>query len=121
MSYKRFIKELPIDKYLDSRNNITYWLYLLKDKVNKKLIKQERKLLREEIKKLKNPNKKDIEKLEKKILYTKHSPPFQEICNHYEKYRAKCGKIKGIVETCRIADKSQKTVNLGKKYGKKPL
>ena len=44
-SYKQFIKELPIDKYLNNKNDITYWFYLIKDKVNKKLINQEKELL----------------------------------------------------------------------------
>ena len=121
MSYKRFIKELPIDKYLNSRTDITYWLYLLKDKVNKKLIKQEKKLLKKEIAKLSNPSKETIDKLEKKLLYTVPSPPFADICDKYEKYRAKCGKIKGRIESCRVPDEPQ-TVKLNKKkYNKKPL
>jgi hypothetical protein len=41
-SYRRFWKEEPIEKYLDSRASLMKWLYILKDKVNKKLIQQER-------------------------------------------------------------------------------
>lgn len=63
-SYKKFIKELPIDKYLGSRQAIMYWLYLIKDKVNKKLIAQG--------------------------LKVKPSPPFEQICKHYESMRASC-------------------------------
>lgn len=36
-SYKRFWREVPIDNYLDSRRDLIMWLYLIKDKVNKKL------------------------------------------------------------------------------------
>ena len=121
MSYKRLIREIPIDKYLNSRTDITYWLYLLKDKINKKLIKQEKALLRREISKLNNPSKDQIQKLEKKILYTIPSPPFSNICKEYEQYRAKCGKAKGKIESCRTPDEPQ-AVNVNKqKYNKKPL
>ncbi len=41
-SYRRFWKEDEIDKYLDSRLNLLKWLYMLKDKVNKKLMYQEK-------------------------------------------------------------------------------
>ena len=40
-SYKLFIKELPIKPYLIGRIQLMYYVYLLKDKVNKKLQKQE--------------------------------------------------------------------------------
>jgi hypothetical protein len=46
-------------------------VYLIKDKVNKKLLDQESK----------NKNKN---------FKTKPSPPFEEICKYYEKYRAYC-------------------------------
>jgi hypothetical protein len=69
-SYAKFLKELPIDKFLDSRNMMMYWLYLMKDKVNRKLIAQEKQ------------NKSEFK--------TKPSPPFHEVCAKYEKYRAKC-------------------------------
>jgi len=36
-SYKQFYRELPIDKYTDSKINMALWLYKLKNKVNKKL------------------------------------------------------------------------------------
>ena len=122
-SYTKFLKELPLnEKYLNSRADITYWLYLIKDKVNKKLIKQERTLLRKEIKKLVKPSKAAINKLECKILYTKPSPPFQEVCAKYECHRAKCGKVKGQIDSCR----SKKPAEVGgesnkAKYCKRPL
>ena len=69
-SYKVFIKELPITPFLNSRKDLMYWLYLIKDKVNKKLIKQYK---------------------EGKHKYkTKPSPPFEKICKYYEKFRADC-------------------------------
>ena len=42
ISYSKFYSELDINKYLNSKIRLAYWLYLLKDKVNNKLIKQER-------------------------------------------------------------------------------
>ena len=42
-SYTNFIKEISIDEHLHGRIELCNWLYKLKDKVNKKLIKQENK------------------------------------------------------------------------------
>lgn len=67
-SYAIFIKELPIKNFLDSRNKLMYWLYLIKDKVNKKLIAQ------------------------KGGFKTIVSPPFSKVCKFYEKYRAGCSE-----------------------------
>ena len=39
-SFSKYWRELPIDNYLDDRRNLLMWLYLLKDKVNKKLTDQ---------------------------------------------------------------------------------
>lgn len=89
-SWKVFIKELPIDAFLKSRQHVMYWLYLQKDKVNKKLIKQQKESLHKEIEKIKNPTKLQIQNLKKKIMYTKSSPPFKSVCKKYEKYRASC-------------------------------
>ena len=72
-SYSKFLKELPISKFLGSRQKLMYWLYLIKDKVNKKLIAQGN-------------------------MYTKPSPPFEEVCKYYEKYRAHCSDK---TKTCR--------------------
>lgn len=41
-SYRRFWKEDEIDKFLGGRMDLLKWLYMLKDKVNKKLIQQEK-------------------------------------------------------------------------------
>jgi hypothetical protein len=79
ISYKKFLKELPITPFLESRTQIMYWLYLIKDKVNKKLIVQE---------KINGT----------KIFKTKPSPPFEEVCKYYEKFRAKCSQK---TKTCR--------------------
>ena len=53
-SFKEFLKELPIEPYLRSRITLFYWLYLMKDKVNKKLITQERKAYSEKKRELRD-------------------------------------------------------------------
>ena len=36
-SYRKFMKELDINNFLDSKRNLMYWVYLIHNKVNKKL------------------------------------------------------------------------------------
>ena len=120
-SYKGFLKKIPIDKYLGSRNDITYWFYLVKDQVNKKLIKQEKKKLKDEVAKLTNPTKAQISALERKHLYTKPSPPFEVVCKEFEEYRAKCGATKKEIESCRAKEIAQVGDVKKKKYKKTPF
>lgn len=99
-SYKQFVKELPISDYLNGRIELCHWLYKLKDKVNKKLIKQEKECFNNEHSKileklkLKKINKTQYkclyDKLKHDILITKSSPTFKCVLNKYEKYRAGC-------------------------------
>ena len=44
-SLNGFFFELPIEPYTGSRVEMMYWVYLIKDKVNSKLIKQEKIIL----------------------------------------------------------------------------
>lgn len=91
-SFKIFIKELPIENYLEGRDNLTYWLYLIKDKVNNKLINQERKSFQEEVEAL-DPKKitvKKINDIKKRIFVTVPTPPFCDVVDHYEQFRAGC-------------------------------
>lgn len=107
-SYTLFIKEMPIDEHLDGRLSLCFWLYKLKDKVNKKLMKQELDCFKSEndalLKKLKDKKINKVQykclydKLKKDILITKKSPKFIEVLNHYEQYRAGCNKK---YKTCR--------------------
>jgi len=62
-SYKLFIKDLPIENSLDSRENLTKWLYDVHNKVNEKL---------------------DVPAC--------NIPSFESITKRYEEYRAKCKK-----------------------------
>lgn len=75
-SYKVFLKELPIKNFLNGRRDLMFWLYLIKDKVNKKLINQEKD----------NLKKYGI----KSTFKTTPSPPFKKICKYYDKFRASC-------------------------------
>lgn len=66
ISYKVFLRELPLKKFLGSRNQIMYWVYLMKNKVNNKLSLQGEQI---------------------------SSPPsFKQVCLKYEKSRAKCSE-----------------------------
>jgi hypothetical protein len=108
-SYTQFLKELPIKPFLVGRIELFYWLYLMKDKVNKKLINQEKKLYKNKKKKLQNLyktnkiNREEYEnnlyKLKLKIFKTIPSPPFEDVLNQYEKLRANCTKK---LKTCSI-------------------
>lgn len=70
-SYTIFIQELPIEPFLIGKIELMYWLYLIKDKVNKKLIEQEKK---------------------NNIFCTVPSPLFKEVLETYTGYRASCSK-----------------------------
>lgn len=73
-SYKQFMRELPINKFLGGRKHLMYWLYLIKDKVNKKLIAQYKS---------------------GEIAYkTVPSPSFRQVCRYYEQFRAGCSTKK---------------------------
>jgi hypothetical protein len=52
-SFREFLKQLPIEPFLVGRIELVYWLYLMKDKVNNKLIKQEQQCYNDEKRRLK--------------------------------------------------------------------
>ncbi len=105
-SYRRFWKEDDIDKFLNSRMDLLKWLYLLKDKVNKKLIFQEKSKFNSEKKDLMDKYKDKygsakswkkavvldfntkLGRLERRILKTKPSPPFKTILEELDSIRA---------------------------------
>lgn len=100
-SYRRFWKEDDIDKFLNTRMDLLKWLYTLKDKVNRKLIFQEKSKFNSERKELLDKYKdkygsvktwkKSVEldfntkldKLAKRIMKTKTSPPFKAILENW--------------------------------------
>lgn len=97
-SYGRFIKELPMAEFMDSRKSMMKWLYLIHDKVNKKLIKQEKECYESEKNNLMKQNiksdklKQILKDLKSTIMITKSSPPFEKVLLKYEKQRAGCNK-----------------------------
>lgn len=85
-SFKKFIKKHDITNYFKSRLDLVYWLYLLKDLVNKKLIKQEYEKYLELSMNI--TDKQELEKIKKQVFYTVPSPPFVDVLLHYEQYRS---------------------------------
>lgn len=75
-SYKQFLKINDINKFLTSKYKLAYWLYLMRDLVNKKLISQEQELISQGI----TP-----------VFITSPSPSFNTVINQYYKKKAnKC-------------------------------
>lgn len=114
-SYTKFLRELPIDDFLSSRKDLTYWLYLIHDKVNQKLLLQEKKALEEryaDIKKKKELTQAQKNRLRAKarreILYTKPSPSYESYCKRMEQHRAKCAKKRGHIPSCRLPAKTKR-------------
>ena len=101
-SYIDFYKKIKIDKFLTGRIELMYWLYLIKDAVNKKLIIQELDCCKSEKKRLKRlfiTNKITFDvyrelyiKFKNETLITIESPPFKDVLDKYEMYRSVCSK-----------------------------
>jgi hypothetical protein len=99
-SFKVFLTELPIEPFLIGRIELMYWLYLMKDKVNIKLINQEKKCYNDEKKRLKDLflNKVLTEQqyykltsdFKKQKFITICTPPFKQVLDQYEDFRAEC-------------------------------
>jgi hypothetical protein len=73
-SFKRNSKELPIDNYLGSKERLTYWLYLMHNKVNDKLRKQG--------------------KFHTKNGTPKHNPSFDTVKKKYNQFIVTCDFVK---------------------------
>lgn len=111
-SFKQFYKELPIKPYLAGRLELMYWLYLIRDKVNNKLINQEKQCYNTEKKRLKLMyNKRKIsesqyyqmlKQVKKDTLFTQPSPPFIDVLHKYESIRAVCSNK---AKTCSLPKK----------------
>lgn len=97
-SYGKFIKELPMTNFISSRKEMMKWLYLIHDKVNAKLMKQEKecyesdKLILMNRKMSANKLKVLLKNLKSEIMITKPSPPFERVIAIYERNRAGCNK-----------------------------
>jgi hypothetical protein len=96
-SLNGFMYELPIENYTGGRIEMMYWLYLIKDKVNKKLLLQEREAFEEKKKELDMIYPKDSKKYISTLndciensFKTEETPPFEYILDQYESIRASC-------------------------------
>jgi hypothetical protein len=97
-SFKDFLKIIPIKNYLGSRVELMFWLYSMKDLVNKKLINQELKCYINEKRMLKKNanniteynNQKQL--LKQKTFITKQTPHFKQVLDYFESFRATCSK-----------------------------
>ena len=87
-SYAVFIQEIPIRRFLDSDRSMIMWVYLIKDRVNQKLMAQERAAAMQEIRLRCSPRSLcadyEIDAILRKHVFTQPSPPFEEV---YQKYR----------------------------------
>jgi hypothetical protein len=111
-SFKIFLLELPIESYLIGRIELMYWLYLMKDKVNKKLIRQEISCYTDEKRKLKalfysggiteDEYYKNINSFKEETRNTIPTPSFKEVLDQYEKLRAVCSDK---AKTCALPKK----------------
>ena len=114
-SFVIFLKKFPIERYLAGRIELMYWLYIIKDQVNKKLINQENLIYQQKKIKITNLfNTGIITKKQQKYLKNKckkqtfstiKSPSFMHVLNYYEKYRAKCSNK---TKTCALPNKRRK-------------
>lgn len=94
-SYRKFYKELPIANFTQSRTRMMKWLYMIHDKVNQKLMEQQRNsydlfknnLIKQNVSEAKL--KSELKKSKSKIFTTKPSPSFDKVVSMYEKHRAK--------------------------------
>jgi hypothetical protein len=101
-SYVDFFKKIKIDNFLTGRIELMYWLYLIKDCVNKKLILQEIeccKIEKNRLKKLYITNQISFEnyrnvyeKFKKETMVTEDSPSFIKVLDKYEMFRSTCSK-----------------------------
>ncbi len=93
-SFGGYLKEFPLEDYSSSRKDMMKWLYLVHDRVNKKLIQQEHMkfekqkeaLMTKKLTKAQLQSK--LKDLKSSIFITKQSPTFASVLAKYEKYRA---------------------------------
>jgi Erv1 / Alr family len=91
-SFTQFLIELPIDNFIGSRVDLMMWLYLMKDKVNTKLVQQEEEFIQKLLQRL---GRGEITRLEYKkqrdiCFKTKPTPPFEQVLQYYSQFSATC-------------------------------
>lgn len=112
-SFKKFLLDLPIEPYLTGRIELMYWLYMMKDKVNNKLLGQENVCYKEEKLKLKamyysgaiseEEYYSKVQAFKEETFNTIPTPPFKEVLDQYESLRAVCSDK---AKTCALPKKS---------------
>ena len=93
-SYQDYFRKLNIEKYMDSKKQwcMIRFVYDLKECVNKKLRKQEKKLFDDQFKKLpahKKADKAYVQRLRKRIFTTKNSPRYEQFLKKVLEMRPK--------------------------------
>jgi hypothetical protein len=113
-SFQGFSIELPIDSFMTGRIKLVYWLYLIKDKVNKKLMNQEKHCYNNEKKLLKKSVREgtlseqnyytQLDAFKSDTFITQPSPTFKNVLEKYESIRAVCSKH---AKTCALPKKKE--------------
>lgn len=99
-SFEQFFKELDLKDYLSTKRDLMLWLYLMKDKVNNKLMIQEKIEYANDKAALVNLYKggqitlneynERLELSKKQIMCTVESPPFEQVFDEYNQWMSKC-------------------------------
>ncbi len=98
--YSDCMVKLPLGDFLDDHSvehPVMLWLYLIKDLVNKKLIKQETECYEKEALVIDKdvsltPRAKTIRKnkLKKQLFYTQESPEYDDVVAYYATFKSSC-------------------------------
>jgi hypothetical protein len=114
-SFKKFLRELPIEDYLGGRDRLSWWLYAIHNKVNAKLRAQESEAVDHQYRKVAaavhagtmsyRQAKDELRAFVQRTMITEEDPSFEEICARYESFRAGCHADAGEVPSCRAPPK----------------
>ena len=111
--YKECEEILPLQDFIDDKTleyPVLYWLYLLKDLVNKKLMRQENECYKLEAYKIENDDTLNYRaklyrksKLRKQLFYTQASPPYKDVLAYYLSLKSSCEtkEINRALKSCR--------------------
>ena len=96
-SLNGFVYELPMEPYSVGRIEMMYWLYLIKDKVNAKLIGQETHVFTKQQNEIAKLHSVDYQRYlhalnecKRNSFKTVETPPFKQVLDYYESLRASC-------------------------------
>ena len=110
--YSFILTQLPLQAFLDNeslKNPVMMWLYLVKDMVNKKLIRQEQECYAQQCEVIDSDDNlsghakaRRKASLRKKIFYTVPSPPYEDVLAYYEQFRSGCtSPTNEALQSCR--------------------